>query len=98
PAAVDDRRVVELVGEHEHVGPAEGREDAEVRGEAGGEQSGPGAALPAGERALERAVHGTRSDDQAGRTGTGTPAIERVVRGAQHLRVGRETEGVGRRV
>jgi hypothetical protein len=48
PAPVDDRGVVERVGAHEHVGPAERGEHPEVRGEAGGEEHRGLGAAPVG--------------------------------------------------
>ena len=80
PAAVDDRRVVQLVGAHERARSADGREHAEVGGEAGGEEGGAIRVLPFGERAFEIGVTGARADDQARRTRARAPAVERGVR------------------
>src|SRR5262249_61194264 len=66
PAAVDDGRVVELVGADEHAVTAEGREHAEVGGEPGREEDGPLGVLPLRHGRLEIAVDGARSDDQPG--------------------------------
>ena len=60
-AAVDDRRVVELVGAHERAAPAERGKGADVRGEPGGEQHGRLFLLPRRELVLELGVHGTRA-------------------------------------
>ena len=76
PAAVDDRRVVELVGHDEHAGSAEGGEHAEVGGEAGREQHGGLGALPGRQLGFELAVHWAVADDQPGRPRAGAPPLD----------------------
>ena len=56
PAAVDDRGVVELVGEDPAAQSPEHREGPEVGGESGGEGDGGLAPLPVGQGLLEVAV------------------------------------------
>ncbi len=46
PASVDDRRVVQLIGAHQHTLAAERRHHAEIRREAGREQCGARRRLP----------------------------------------------------
>ena len=73
PAAVDDRRVVELVRADERARAAERGEHAEVRGEAGREEHRGLGALPVGERALELGVHRPRADDEPRRARSRCP-------------------------
>ena len=60
-AAVDDRRVVELVAADEHAGSGERGDDAEVRREARGEERGAGHRLPVGELGFELGVYRSRA-------------------------------------
>ena len=67
PAAVDDRGVVELVAEQTRdAGPAERGEDAEVGGEAGGEEDGAAPGPSRRPARLELGVDRAGADDRAG--------------------------------
>ena len=83
-AAVDDRRVVQLVGADEHAAAAERREHAEVRREPGGEEHRALGALPLRELALELAVDGRDPTMRRAEPRSGAPAVERGVRGRDH--------------
>ena len=76
---VDERRVVQLVGHHEHVRARERREHAQVGREPGGEQHRVVGVLPLGERGFELGVHGARAHDEARRARSRTPAVDRVM-------------------
>ncbi len=95
--AVDDRRVVELVGAEERSRSAERGEHAEVRGEAGREEHRGVGVLPVGELLLELGVDRPGADDQPGRPRAGAPAVECGVRGGDDGGVLGEAEVVVRR-
>src|SRR5437764_671561 len=81
PAAVDDRRVVQLVTAHAYAGVRERRQHAEVGGEAGGKQEGALARFPFRKLAFELAVQRTAADDEPGCPRTRTPPVEGGVGG-----------------
>ena len=68
PGAVDDRRVVQLVAHHEHVGGVgEGGEHGQVGGEPGRQQQRGLGALPVGQLGLELVVDGPAARPPAAR-------------------------------
>jgi len=93
-AAVDDRGVVELVGEHGDARAAHHRQDAEVGGEPRREEDRPVLGLPGGQLDLQVAVDGATTDDQAGRAAPRPAAVEGLVGGGDHRRVLGQTEVV----
>ena len=96
PDPVDDRRVVELVGD-DRVALVEQRlEDAAVRVEARAEEDRVLRAEERGEPLLELAVERLRAADEPDRGHPVAPPVERVVRRGDHLRVVREAEVVVR--
>ncbi len=95
-APVDDRRVVELVAADEHPGPGERADDAEVRGETGGEERGPRRPLPLCKLVFELGVNRAGADNEASRSGPCAPTVECLVRGRDHRRMGGEAEVVVR--
>ncbi len=96
-APVDERRVVQLVGAHQGVGPGEGGEHAEVGGEAGGEQHGRLGVLPVGELAFELVVHRARAHDEPRRARPRAPTVDGVVRSGDDRGVVGQAEVVVRR-
>ncbi len=94
PAAVDDARVVELVGEDHLAGPAEGRDRARVRQVAGPEQQRGLGTLEIGEPFLERAVNGHRPRDQTRPPGSSAVAFRGVGGGCPDLGVVGESQVV----
>ncbi len=92
---VDDRGVVELVGADAHPGVAEGAEHAEVGGEAGGEDDGPFAALATGPGpARARSWQGRLPVTRRLAPDPGPPAVEGLVGGGHHRRVGGQAQVV----
>ena len=96
PAAVDDRGVVELVGEDDLAGARERAHDAEVREVARAEQQRGLGALERGELLLEAAVDGHRARHEARGSGADAPAHRRVGGRLLHARVVGEPEVVVR--
>jgi hypothetical protein len=78
PAAVDDRGVVELIGEHDVAGASERRGHADVGEVARAEQQRRLAALERGEALLEAAMDRHRARDQARRACADAPPHRRV--------------------
>jgi hypothetical protein len=79
--------VVQLVRQDRHAGAAEGGEQADVGGEAGGEEQRRLGALPRRQVGLELGVQRARADHQSGRARARAPAVEGGVGGGHHDRV-----------
>jgi hypothetical protein len=75
-AAVDDARVVELVGEHDVVGTEEGLQDRDVCGEPAVEEPNAWRAKPVGDRGFELCVEAVIAGDEARRAGTSACFVE----------------------
>jgi hypothetical protein len=86
-AAIDDRRVVELVAEHDVALTGERADDAEVRQVTRAEQQRALGALELGQRLLEAPVHGHRARDEPRRARPDAPAHRRLGRRLTHARV-----------
>ena len=91
---VDDRRVVEGVGDDRVLRAEEGLEDAAVRVEAGGEQDGVLGAEERRELRLQRLVQGLGPADEPDAGHPEAPPGERVGRRGDHPRVVGEPEVV----
>jgi hypothetical protein len=96
PAAVDDRRVVELVGEDDVAPVGQCRHHAHVGEVARAEQQRGLGALERREALLEPAVDGHRARDESRGPGADAPAHRRVGRRLTHARVIGEAEVVVR--
>ena len=96
PAAVDDRGVVELVGEDDLAAPRERRHDAEVRQVAGAEQQRALRPLERREPLLEPPVQRHVARHEPRRPRARAPAHRRVRRRLAHARVVGEAEVVVR--
>ena len=94
--AVDDRRVVQLVGDHGVPLVEQRLEDAAVGVEARAEQDRVLRAEERREALLQLAVERLRAADEPHRGHPVPPAVERLVRGGDHLGVVREAEVVVR--
>jgi hypothetical protein len=92
PCAIDDRGVVELVGDDPGAGATEHAEHSEVGGEAGREHQRRLGALPAAKPGLELVVNRPCAADQPGRTRPRAPAPGGRHRRLDHRRVGAQTE------
>ena len=92
PCAIDDRGVVELVGDDPGAGATEHAEHSEVGGEAGREHQRRLGALPAGKPGLELVVNRPCAADQPGRTRPRAPAPGGRHRRLDHRRVSAQTE------
>ena len=97
PAAVDERRVVQRVGENHVAARDERRNDADVRGIPARERERALRPEELGELALQRFVLGRVARDQTGRAGA-YPVIPKRLSGRGHQAwVGRQAEVVVRR-
>ena len=91
---VDDRGVVELVGDDRVVGAEERLEDAAVRVEAGGVEDRVLHPEEGGDPLLELEVQRLRAADEAHARHPVAPLVERAVGGLQQLGVARQAEVV----
>ena len=78
-APVDDRGVVQLIGDDRHVRTADNAEDAEIGGEARREQQGPVSALPVRDFSFQFGVHRPGARDEPRGASPGTPAFDRLM-------------------
>src|SRR6266567_1306127 len=78
-APVDDRGVVQLIGDDRHAWPAYYAEAAEIGGKAGREQQGPVGALPRRAFSFQLGMHRSRASDEPRRAGPCTPAVDRLM-------------------
>ena len=92
--AVDDRRVVQLVGDHGVVGRQQHLEQARVGVEAGAEQDRVLGAQERGDPLLQPAVDLLRAADEPHRREAEAPLVEGRVRRVGHRRVARQAEVV----
>src|SRR5581483_2498718 len=76
PAAVDDRRMVELVTADTYIRPCQRRKHTQVGRETRRKDEGALAALPGSQLCFELAVDRTGTDDEAGRATSSTPSVE----------------------
>jgi hypothetical protein len=95
-AAVDDRRVVELVGEDDLTAARQRRDHADVRQVARTEEQRRLRALEVGQALLQAPVHGHRARHQPRRPGADAPAHRGVGRRLAHAGVVREPQVVVR--
>ena len=97
PAAVDDARVIQLIGDDDVVLGEDGRDGAGVGGEAALKHHDGLDVLELGEAALELHVHLHRAGDRAHRARADAVLADGVERGLAQLRVRGEAEIVVRR-
>ena len=86
--AVDDRGVIEGVGEDRVVPSHQSGDGAQVGQIAGGEEDGVGTALEAGQGCLQFLVETEAPGDEAGRPRPRPPAEGGITGGGRHLGVG----------
>ena len=96
PAAVDDRGVVELVGEDDLALARQGGDYAQVGEVARAEEQGRRRALEVGQALLQAPVHRHRARDQARGPAADAPAHRRVGRRLAHAGMVREPQVVVR--
>jgi hypothetical protein len=94
PDAVDDRRVIELVGDDRVLLVEQRLEEAAVGVEAGAEEDRVVGAEKRGQTLFELAVERLRPADEAHRRHPVAPAFEGLVCGLDHRRMAREAEVV----
>ncbi len=94
PAPVDDRGMVQLVGEHLRTFGRKHRQYRQIGGEPGGEHHGPFATFPLRQCGFEFGMDGSRSGYQPRRSRPRTPAIEGFVGGGHYSRMARKAEVV----
>mmetsp|Transcript_64028 Transcript_64028/g.165306 ORF Transcript_64028/g.165306 Transcript_64028/m.165306 type:complete len:265 (-) Transcript_64028:15-809(-) len=92
--AVDDRGVIQRIGDHGILGPEDGLEDAGVGIEAAGEEDGVLCAVELADGSLEILVDVLRAADEADRTQTKAVASERLLARLDQGRVARQTQVV----
>jgi hypothetical protein len=92
PDAVDDARMVELVGDHSILRAQESLEEATVRVEAGGVQDRILGTEELGEPALQLLVNLGSAADEAYGCHAEPPALQRLLGGRDHDRVIGQTE------